>query len=114
MGVIFRWWVLLQVREDVEEEEEEVKEASPEPAKEPEETKNGGAENPLKRPAEGLAPGDVEAIIKAAKIAKAAQDLADGVAGEDGKEPNSEDEEGDVDCCVVCGLHRSVTNAYIQ
>jgi hypothetical protein len=106
-----------QVR-DVEDDDES--EGAPEPADadapdpvKEEDAPTNGAAGGVKRPADEEPAGDA----KAARIAKEAQDAADGVPPEgwkakgkevkEGKEGDSE-EETDVDCCVVCGLHRGV------
>jgi len=89
----------------VDDDEEDVKEAEEEKAKEVEEDKE--IKTPMKRPAEELTPEEKEA--KAAKIEKEVQDARDGVPPSGWKEgEESEGEEGEVDCCVVCGLHRGV------
>ena len=109
-----------QVREDVEEDEEEevtaeaeakttdpTEEVKPDDAK-PDEADGDDpkkeAVNDLKRPA--VPTFDFDSIVKAAKLSKMA---ADGVSeGVPADAVHSDDEEGEVDCCVVCGLHRGV------
>ena len=109
-----------QVREDVEEDEEEevtaeaeakttdpTEEVKPDDAKPDEgdgDDSKKEAVNELKRPA--VPTFDFDSIVKAAKLSKMA---ADGVSeGVPADAVHSDDEEGEVDCCVVCGLHRGV------
>jgi len=96
----------VRVVDDDEEEEEDVKEVEEEKAKGVEEEDKEN-KTTLKRPAEELTPEEKDA--KAAKVDKEVQDAKDGVPPSGWKEgEGSEGEEGEVDCCVVCGLHRGV------
>lgn len=104
-----------QVREDVEDDEEDevtaeadAKTTDPTEEVKPEEADGDDASkkeavNDLKRPA--VPTFDFDSIVKAAKLSKMA---ADGVAEGVPADAVHSDEEGEVDCCVVCGLHRGV------
>jgi len=58
----------------------------------------------LKRPAPADAAADESPEVKAARLAAKMKDLEDGGEAAEG----SDEEGGEVDCCVVCGLHRGV------
>jgi len=60
--------------------------------------------NNLKRPAPADAGADESPGAKAARLAAKMKDLEDGGEAAEG----SDEEGGEVDCCVVCGLHRGV------
>merc|ERR1719239_1502439 len=58
----------------------------------------------LKRPAPAEADADESPEAKAARLAAKMKDLEDGGEAAEG----SDGEGGEVDCCVVCGVHRGV------
>jgi len=104
-----------QVREEEEEEDEvtmttKVEEATKD-ASEAGDKIRGNVDpkleenvNNLKRPAPADAGADESPEAKAARLAAKMKDLEDGGEGAEG----SDEEGGEVDCCVVCGLHRGV------
>jgi len=107
-----------QVREDEEEEEEEevstteeIKLIKDPPAEAGGDSLKGNVDpklqetvNNLKRPAPAEADADESPEAKAARLAAKMKDLEDGGEANEG----SDGEGGEVDCCVVCGLHRGV------